>query len=352
MALTSIEWTGTRLARELVIPHDVRLDEDRVLVAGTHPAGEVVSGFTFNPWLGCEKVSRACKRCYAEARVTGRMGYNPTSGDPRRRLKVWGPPATSTRKRTSRENWQRPHLWNKMAARLGVRFKVFSASLADVGEDNPLVRPWREELFELIDATPWLDWLLLTKRPHVLAHEWPFAWRASPPRNVWAGATVEDAACAAERIPLLLTIPARVRWLSCEPLCGPLDLTDWLYEPMRCRACGSWRVYYDPNPNDLPVIGTCLMGAPQTGEPGAERCGDCGSLDIDMPGALKWVVVGGESGPGHETLNLAHAEALAAQCTEAAVPVFVKQDSGAQPGRRGRLSDALWSQKNWPEVSR
>ena len=94
------------------------------------------------------------------------------------------------------------------------------------------------------------------------------------------------------------------------------------------------------------------MGAPQTGEPGAERCGDCGSLDIDMPGALKWVVVGGESGPGHETLNLAHAEALVTQCTEAEVPVFVKQDSGAQPGRRGRLSDALWSQKNWPEVSR
>lgn len=296
MAVTTIGWTGTPLTRALALPRDLRLDDDEVLAAGTYSPGYILPGFTFNPWIGCQKIRRACRNCYAEALVTGRMGYNPTSNDPRRRLSVWGPPATSTRVRTSKDNWKKPLRWDRLAAELGVRFKVFCASLADVGEDNPLVRAWRQDLFELIDATPYLDWLLLTKRAEVLGAEWPRAWRVgAPPHNVWVGATVEEQAVAEECVPLLLDIPAVVHWLSCEPLVGPLDLTRFL----------AW---------------------------------------------LDWVVVGGESGSEREELDLASAEALIAQVLRAKKAGFFKQDSGLLPGRKGRASDALWAIKQWPEV--
>lgn len=345
VAGTAIGWTHTRLDRDLVIHEDARIDGDVVLRRGTYPAGSMLPGMTFNPWIGCQKISRACERCYAETLVTGRMGYNPTSSDPKRRLRVWGPPATSTRVRTSPANWAKPVRWNKVAADLGVSFKVFCASLADVGEDNATVRDWRAELFALIDTTPRLKWLLLTKRPHILARDWPQAWRRVTPRNVWVGATVEDQASADERIPALLTINARVHWLSCEPLAGPINLArpgdHWLNPDHHDRAAllqrnGRW--------------GTC-SGCPRDakGMPCPERCAFTDRHDHHLRG-LSWIVIGGESGSGHATLNLGHVESLVAQATAAKVATFVKQDSGALPGRQGRLSDALWSLKQWPAV--
>lgn len=332
MGVTGIGWTGTPLAQPLVLPRDVWIDGSTKtkLAAGTYPVGTVLPGMTFNPWLGCQKVSRACKHCYAETLVTGRMGYNPTSNDPRRRLTLWGPPATSTRVRTSADNWRKPRRWNAVAADLGVRFKVFCASLADVGEDLDLVRPWRRDLFGLVDATPNLDWLLLTKRTHVLRDEWPAAWRTTTPRNVWVGATVEDQACAHERIPALLDINAAVHWLSCEPLVGELDLLPWLLK------------------------GT-LLHCPEVEEVGeAEACAGCPGGGQDCSGVWKrqldWIVLGGESGPGRTTLDLFQVKDLAEQCKSTGVACFVKQDSGAQPGRRGRLSDALWALKQFPVV--
>lgn len=304
MALTSIEWTGTPLARELVIPHDIRLDNKLWLPAGTYPVGHVVPGFTFNPWLGCMKISEACDHCYAETLVTGRMGYNLTSGDARRRLKVWGPAGVTERVRTSRTYWQRPHLWNKLAARLGVRLKVFCASLADVFEDNPQVDAWRRELFETIEACRNLDWLLLSKRTPLVRERVPTAWRSGLwPEHVWIGATVENERRARERLPHLIELPAPVRFVSVEPLIAPKD---------------------GESPLDLvPYLRA------------RER-------------RVDWCIIGGESGPGYRPLPHPLVEKIVAACDAADAWVFVKQDAGPRPGMRGALSDALWSRKEFP----
>jgi protein gp37 len=172
---------------------------------------------TFNPWMGCARVSPACENCYAETLVTTRM-----------RLPVWGPPKTTARKRTAAANWAKPRAWDRAAAKAGRRTKVFCASLADVFEDHPALPEWRADLFELIEATPHLDWLLLTKRPQHMARFAPKRWADGWPANVWAGCTVEDQRRADERVPHLLRVPAAVRFLSCEPLLGPVDLRGML----------------------------------------------------------------------------------------------------------------------------
>src|SRR6202030_1275851 len=111
--------------------------------------------------------------------------------------------------------------WNKEAVKAGIRTKVFCASLADVFEDREDLITARERLFALIENTPNLDWLLLTKRPENierLATHWTNGW----PENVWMGTTVENQEAADKRIPLLRAMPAKVRFLSCEPLLGPI----------------------------------------------------------------------------------------------------------------------------------
>lgn len=105
---------------------------------------------TFNPWIGCTKVSPACDNCYAEAMMDHRYG----------RAK-WG--AGNPRVRTSESNWKQPLAWNRQAEKLGTRPFVFCSSLADVF-DNEVDPQWRVDLFELVFATPNLVWLLLTKR--------------------------------------------------------------------------------------------------------------------------------------------------------------------------------------------
>jgi len=115
--------------------------------------------------MGCQRVSPGCERCYAETLVVGRMGYNPESGDARKRLRVWGPPSTSTRVRTSAATWRNPLVWDRDAKREGVRRRVFCASLADVFEDHPMVAPWRAEALALLERCTSLDVQLLTKRP-------------------------------------------------------------------------------------------------------------------------------------------------------------------------------------------
>lgn len=319
MSLTAIGWTGTRVPFELRLARDIKMEGEVFLPAGTHPAGAVLPGFTFNPWIGCVKIRRACRRCYAQALVEGRMGYgNPDSPNPARRLPVWGPAATTRRPRTSPANWKRPRRWSALAESLGVRLKVFCGSLMDIGEDHPDARAARPEVFALADATPWLDWLFLTKRPGVLAAEWPAQWRAAAPRNVWAMATVEDQPTADECVAQLLGINAVVRGLSCEPLCGPLDL----------RA--------------IPYAGATLDAL----------TGHIAGPDDLTDERLSWVVAGGESGAGHETMELAWLDDLHRQCAEAGVAFFCKQDSGALPGRQGRIRDDVWATKQWPEVAR
>lgn len=257
---------------------------------------------TFNPWLGCLKVSPGCNACYAESFVTGRM-----------KLPVWGPSKTTERKRTSAANWKKPLAWNRAAAKAGKCTRVFCASLADVFEDHPQVAPWRVELFALIEATPHLDWQLLTKRPENLQRFLPQAWLEEPLPHVWLGTTVEDQKRANERIPHLLATPASVRFLSCEPLLEAVDLN-----PPRCQYCRDGGEVVEGDPpwcvrcDSEAVFGHWLDACASPKQPG-----------------INWVIVGGESGPGARPFNVEWAEFLLADCELAKVPCFIKQMGSA-----------------------
>ena len=341
MGATAIEWTGSPLTRALVLRRALRLEGDVTLEAGTYPAGHVLPGFTFNGWKGCEKLSPACKHCYAESWAK-RCGYTP---DGKHHLTLWGPAATTPRERTSAEYWKRPLRWNRIAAELGVRLKVFAFSLADVGEDHPMVGPWREEFFGLIDRTPDLTWLLLTKRPAHLASVWPKAWsgRANLPRNVWVGTTAEDQHYAAERVPALVEINAAEHFLSLELLLGPIDL-----------ACdvGQWETNIGDFPRRLWDCPRCCGTGYFQVDPYVVACSRCALSAQAMKGTgvgVSWVIIGGESGGGCRAMDLRALDSIAKRCVAAHVPVFVKQDSGLHPGMQGRLPADLWALKQWPQ---
>ena len=259
---------------------------------------------TFNSHMGCQRVSPACGGakgvggCYAEALVTGRMGYNAASADPRRRLTLWGPPSASSRVRTSAGNWRNPPAWDAAAKRDGVRRRVFCASLADVFEDHPDLPAVRADLWPLVEKCDGLDWQLLTKRPGNIRAMVPPAWLAPGgwPAHVWVGTTVEDQKRADERIPHLLAVPARVRFLSCEPLLEAVDLREHLMGYVDDDVSGG---RYVRLPHVTPYI----------------------HQDVKV----SWVIVGGESGPGARPFDLAWARGIVAQCREAGVACFVKQ---------------------------
>lgn len=232
---------------------------------------------TFNPWLGCTKVSDGCKNCYAE-----------TLMDHRYRKVKWGP--TGTRQRTSETNWRKPLQWNRQAQAQGVRYRVFCASLADVFENNPQLLDWRQDLFNLIDQTPNLDWLLLTKRPQHVFDFVPGRWLAGLPTNVWLGTSVENQEQADKRVPELMKIPVGVRFLSMEPLLGPVDL---------------WGARYKN---------------PSGGLTGAITSWGCG---------INWVIVGGESGKSARLMQAEWVQAIKRDCEGASVPFFFKQGSAA-----------------------
>lgn len=265
---------------------------------------------TFNPWEGCTKVSPGCANCYAESRNHRWGGDNWGKGKPRRR--------------TSVDNWKKPLKWNRNHQELvddadtkhfmerGVlkvqRQRVFSASLADWLDDEVPIE-WLADFLKLIYDTPNLDWLLLTKRPENFTkrlkavHQdsppmtsfthWVSEWlnlhpASSPPPNVWIGTSVEDQQRADERIPELLRIPAAVRFLSVEPLLGPVDL-----------HTVAWRKV--DNNHAIP-------------QPWHER--------QYWP---DWVIVGGESGPKSRPCNVEWIRSIVRQCQAAGVPCFVKQ---------------------------
>jgi protein gp37 len=164
---------------------------------------------TFNPWWGCAKVSPACKHCYAEA-ITNRFGGAK-----------WG--VKGERRFFGVEHWNEPLKWNKEAERDGIRYRVFCASMSDVYEDRADLAKERDKLWSLIEKTPALDWLVLTKRPENVQRLSPYGdkW----PNNVWLGTSVENQEWADKRLPLINTVPAKIRFLSCEPLLGPIDLS-------------------------------------------------------------------------------------------------------------------------------
>ena len=262
MGETTIEWTATYNAD-----------------------GTVTPGYSWNPWIGCTKVSQGCVNCYAEsfARRYGKA--------------EWGPQAQ--RVRTSAANWRKPLAWNRKAEQEGRRYKVFCASLSDVFESNEQLIEWRTDLWRLIDSTPRLDWLLLTKRPENISDMAPVLWLDAGrwPANLWIGTSVENQEQAEKRIPALLKIPALVRFLSCEPLLGPVDLSKWLY---CCPSCGAPR-------KDSFYLG----------------CGYCEALPTAR--GISWVIAGGESGTLARPMHEDWALSLRDQCQSARVPYFFKQ---------------------------
>jgi len=178
---------------------------------------------TFNPWIGCQKISAGCDHCYAEAMNRFRK-WN--GGE-------WGPRAP--RGRTSEQNWHKPIQWNREAERSGVRRKVFTASLAD-WLDKKADQRWREDLADLIRTTPMLDWLLLTKR--IENYERYAPWRPKEiPRNVWLGVTCEDQAAFDRRWPIASELPATVHFVSYEPAIGPLTVAE-VRVPPEWIICG------------------------------------------------------------------------------------------------------------------
>ena len=253
---------------------------------------------TFNPWWGCSRVSPACRHCYAD-RDAQRYGHQ-----------VWrrhGP-----RRMLSDANWARPIKWNRDAQRAGVPAKVFCASMADVFEDHPDVAEPRERLWELIAATPWLVWQLLTKRPENITRMAP--WGDDWPDNVWAGTSVESQPWT-ERVEVLVQVPAKVRFLSCEPMLGPVDLTRWMPAgDARWRCSGCLAFYAGPWQETCPGCGRrgyWCGSHPGNGRPGGQP--------------LSWVICGGESGPKARPMHPAWARQLRDQCDAAGVPFFLKQ---------------------------
>ena len=219
---------------------------------------------TFNPWVGCTKVSPACDHCYAE-------GWAKRSG-----MVKWG----GERRRTSAANWRGPLKWNAISFELNrhrastemVFPRVFCASLADVF-DNQVPDEWRRDLIGLITDTPWLNWLLLTKRPQMIDRMMPDRiWSGWD--HIWLGTTVENKAESERRIPHLQATNARTRFLSCEPL---LD-----------------------------------------------------RITPDLAG-IDWVICGGESGGGARMMDPAWARSLRDQCAGTGTAFFMKQMTKKAP---------------------
>lgn len=230
---------------------------------------------TFNPWIGCQKVGPGCDHCYAETWDSRGLQQRETR---------WGPHAERTR--TGAGNWSKPKAWNRSAAGLADRPRVFCASLADVFDNHTSIQPeWRSDLWALIRSTPNLDWMMLTKRPGNIAKMLPSDWGKGWP-NVWLGCTVVDQAEADRDIPKLLTVPARVRFLSMEPLLGPVD-------------------FYRTS-EAMPIDGHPWRNRPVL-------------WGIDL------VIVGGESGTGARPMHPDWVRSLRDQCVAAGVAFHFKQ---------------------------
>lgn len=210
---------------------------------------------THNPWWGCTKVNQDCEHCYAWHFASVRLG-----------LPIWGPGAD--RRFFNDKHWDEPLRWNRKAEARSERHRVFCASMADVFEDRPDLQPQRRRLWKLISATPHLDWLLLTKRPGNIPEMFPWFWNDHPQQNVWLGTTSGHQKAAAQFIKQLTKVPARVHFLSVEPL----------LEQVR----------------------------------------------LDLSG-IDWVICGGESGPKARPMNPDWARSVRDQCQAAGVAFFFKQ---------------------------
>jgi protein gp37 len=273
---------------------------------------------TFSPWIGCTKVSPGCDHCYAEHLMDKRM-----------HKVVWGP--NGERVRTSAATWRKPIRWNAAHAEFfathGRHQRVLCASLSD-WLDNSVPVEWRADLIDLVRQTPNLDWLLLTKRignwMKLLqeASDYAFNHRrddlyasiagwleGNAPANVWIGATIVNHEEADRDIEKLLMTPARRRFLSMEPLLGPVDLRAWFDPTGVCCM------------QEMQSCADCPADAPWIHGPTTEYAED--GTGYSSP-EIDWVIVGGESGPGARPMHPEWARDLRDQCAAAGVPFLFK----------------------------
>lgn len=259
--------------------------------------------YTFNPWWGCTKVSPGCTNCYAETL------------DARFKGDHWGPKAG--RRFFGEKHWNNPLRWNRKAEKEGVRRRVFCASMADVFEEhgnsetNSMMGEARSQLWKLIENTPHLDWMLLTKRPenHDLV---PLAWQTGSrrPNNIWLGTTAENQEQADERIPHLINAPwPAVRFVSYEPAIEGVD-----FDPPHCQFGCNERYGRSVHISEFTLF-----------------CNHCESemgfgawLD-PLNGGIDWLIAGAESGPGARAMDERWIREVRDQCKEGNVPFFYKQ---------------------------
>lgn len=263
---------------------------------------------TWNPTTGCTKVSAGCKFCYAE-RVADSLWARqyPPNAD--------GTVRTFTDIRLHPDRLAQPASWKKPQ-------RVFVDSMSDLFHPD-IPDSFIDRVFAMMALVPQHTYQILTKRPEralayltfnvrlgyieaaadqelqrlagvgtFLPHTWPLP-------NVWIGTSVEDQKSADLRIPMLQQIPAALRFLSCEPLLGPLDLSPWLTYQKQCFR-------------------------PWCGVQG-RLCIDCSHASTEFTPDVEWVIVGGESGAGARPFQLSWAYGILAQCAAAGVPCFVKQ---------------------------
>ncbi len=307
---------------------------------------------TWNPWIGCTKVSPGCSNCYAEVSTPART-----------KQIEWG--KGQERQRTSAAYWKDPLRWNKnaQAARLNHESE---SPLHDEGDLEPYVRPrvfpslcdwldedvpieWLADFLSLIQRTPELDWLLLTKRiesaiprlqqlkrlgvredglsaaqranpdnpdidinenyGHCIALDW---LAGTSPNNLWLGVSAENQKYWDDRVAVLKMIPATVRFVSAEPLLSGIDC--------RFPAGASTNIEF---PDGYEGWSEKRKAEFITGMARA-------TLITRKSIGIDWVIVGGESGSKARPCNVEWIESIVAQCRGADVPCFVKQ-LGANP---------------------
>lgn len=231
----------------------------------------------------------------------------------------WGPGAP--RLEFSDAHWDKLSRWSHAAAKRGEQPKVFPSMCDPL--DNEVHAGLRDRFWHAIQNTPSLTWLVLTKRIGNAQKMLPQAWLKNGwPKNFWLGATVVNQEEADRDIPKLLAVPARVRFLSVEPMLGPVDVR-WAFSDagvIRCPRCmfGTNILDHGPCPND---------GETLRNDPG-----------------IDWVICGGESGPGARPMHPDWARSLRDQCVVAGVPFLFKQWGEWVPYEHSDQPPFLWSQ--------
>lgn len=252
---------------------------------------------TWNPWIGCTKVSPACDNCYAEAWAK-RYGRAE-----------WG---NHPRQRTGDAVWRAPHKWDKETPGAF----VFCASLADIF-DNQVDPAWRSDAFAVMRATPSLTYLLLTKRPQNIEKLSPHGL----PPNAAIGCTIVTQREAERDLPILLDTKKAMRpafaFVSIEPMLDAIDLTD---------------LHTDTHADLNALTGRGIW-------PGAKLYSDSANATKCYTSTLDWVICGGESGSNARPIDPDWVRGLRDQCEMHDTPFHFKQWGGRTPKAGGKEID-------------